>query len=98
MHVAAMTYDDREALATFHAAQGLRYPLLQDVDVKHVNAYGVLNRDYHPGDSGYGIPYPGVLYIGPDGVIRAKFAVPGYRQRPSFQAMLDAINDLQSAD
>jgi hypothetical protein len=28
--VAAMTYDDREILAAFHAARSLNYPLLQD--------------------------------------------------------------------
>lgn len=97
VHVAAMTYDARDALAGFHDAQGLAYPLLQDVDVKHVNAYGVLNREYHPGDAGYGIPYPGVLYIGTDGTVLAKFAVPGYRQRPPFQRMLDTIVELQEA-
>ena len=70
--VAAMTYDSRGVLAAFHDAQHLGYPLLQDVDVKHVNAYGVRNRDYEPGDSGYGIPYPGVLYVGRDGTVLAK--------------------------
>lgn len=93
-----MTYDDVSVLAAFHGAQGLKFPLLQDVDVKHVNAYGVRNQEYQPGDSGYGIPYPGVLYIGPDGTVLAKFAVPGYRQRPPFREMLDAIVALQSAE
>ena len=91
VRVAAMTYDDRDALAAFHDAQGLGYPLLQDVDVKHVDAYGIRNQDYQPGDSGYGIPYPGVLYVGADGTVLAKFAVPGYRQRPPFDEMLDTI-------
>lgn len=97
VQVAAMTYDDRSILAAFHDAQKLRYPLLQDVDVKHVNAYGVRNLDHQPGESGYGIPYPGVLYVGRDGTVLAKFAVPGYRQRPPFEGMLDAIVELQGA-
>lgn len=98
VRVAAMTYDDVTVLAEFHEAQRLRYPLLQDVDVKHVSAYGVRNLEYQPGDSGYGIPYPGVLYVGPDGTVLAKFAVPGYRQRPPFQEMLDAIVARQAAE
>jgi len=98
VRVAAMSYDDRSILAAFHEAEGLRYPLLQDVDLKHVNAYGVRNQDYHPGDSGYGIPYPGVLYLSADGTVLAKFAVPGYRQRPPFEAMLDAVVGQQGGD
>ena len=93
-----MSYDDRSVLAAFHDAQKLRYPLLQDVNLTHVNAYGVRNQDYQPGESGYGIPYPGVLYIGADGTVRAKFALPGYRQRPPSEGMLEAITDLQGAD
>jgi len=94
VNVAAMTYDDREILADFHASQGLNYPLLQDEDVRHVNAYGIRNEDYAPGDSGYGIPYPGILYIGADGTVLLKFAVPGYRQRPPFEELLSAISGL----
>ena len=72
MNVAGMTYDDQTVLASFHADNELGYPLLQDVDVKHVDAYGIRNMQYKPGDGGYGIPEPGVLYIGPDGVVRHK--------------------------
>ena len=93
-----MTYDDRAILARFHQEQGLRYPLLQDVDLKHVDAFGVRNQDYEPGDSGYGVPYPGVLYIGVDGKIIAKFAVPGYRQRPPFDRMLDTVTGAGTAE
>jgi len=85
--VAGMTYDDRQLLADFHARFELGYPLLQDEDATHVTAYGVRNEQYEPGDSGYGVPHPGVLFIAPDGEIRAKFAVPGYRARPRFEAI-----------
>ena len=52
VNVAGMTYDDKSVLAEFHAEHDLHYPLLQDVDVQHVNAYGVRNLQYKPGDSG----------------------------------------------
>lgn len=97
VNVAAMTYDDQRLLADFHDAQSLNYPLLQDVDRKHVDAYGVRNTSYEPGDGGYGIPHPGILYIGRDGTILLKFAVPGYRQRPPFSELLDAIRALETA-
>lgn len=95
VNLAAMTYDSREILAGFHAQQKLNYPLLQDVDVKHFSAYGIVNGDYEPGESMYGIPYPGILYIGADGTVLLKFAVPGYRQRPPFSEVLAAIEGLQ---
>jgi len=86
-----MTYDSREILVEFSSAQNLGYPLLQDVDVVHVKAFGILNDQYEPGHRGYGIPHPGVFYVSADGVIRLKFAVSGYRERPPFQEIYDAL-------
>jgi peroxiredoxin len=97
VNVAGMTYDDVGVLAAFHAKHDLGYPLLQDVDVKHVDAYGIRNQQYQPGDGGYGIPEPGILFISADGVIRLKFAVPGYRQRPPLAEVLAAIERLEGA-
>jgi peroxiredoxin len=91
VNVAAMTYDERSILADFHSTNSLGYPLLQDEEAKHVSAYGVLNEDYEPGQANYGIPHPGILYIGGDGTVLLKFAVPGYRSRPPFSEVLDAI-------
>ena len=88
-----MTYDDQSVLAKFHADNELGYPLLQDVDAKHVDAYGVRNMNYQPGDSGYGIPEPGILFISADGVVRAKFAVPGYRTRPPFEEIYQVVSE-----
>ena len=96
--VAAMTYDSQDVLAAFHEEQQLNYPLLRDVDVRHIDAYGVRNTDYEPGDAGYGIPNPGILYIGPDGTILAKFAVPGYRKRPPFEEVLEAVQRARQPD
>lgn len=96
--MAGMTYDSRELLAAFHEEQGLEFPLLQDENVKHVDAYGVRNEAYGPGESGYGIPHPGVLYVARDGTVLAKFAVPGYRQRPPFSEIMATVRGLQGAD
>jgi peroxiredoxin Q/BCP len=85
--VAGMTYDDTEVLAAFHAEHDLGYPLLRDVDVKHVEAFGIRNEDYGPGHQGYGIPHPGILWLSADGVVRGKWAVPGYRERPPFETV-----------
>ena len=96
--LAGMTYDSVEILKTSHDAQGLGYPLLQDVDAEHVIAYGVLNEEYQPGDRGYGIPHPGILFIQPDGTVALKFAVPGYRGRPPLAEVFDAIVALEAEE
>ncbi len=97
VNVAGMTYDDLAILKDFHGAQQLTYPLLRDVDAKHMIAYGVLNEQYQPGDRGYGIPHPGILFIRPGGEIALKFAVPGYRSRPPLEEVLKAIEGLEES-
>jgi peroxiredoxin len=91
VQVAGMTYDEQMLLAEFHEQEQLGYPLLRDEDALHVDAYGVRNTEYEPGHQGYGIPYPGILYIRPDGVVALKFAVPGYRERPPLAEVYEAI-------
>ena len=81
-----MTYDSLESLRSFHDGEELGYPLLRDVDGRHVNGFGVLNEDL-----GEGIPHPGMFWLVPDGSIRAKFAVPGYRTRPPLAEVLTSI-------
>ncbi len=88
-----MSYDAPELLRSFHREQSLGYPLLQDVDAEHVSAYGVRNEEYPAGHRAYGIPHPGILLIDAQGVVRAKYAVPGYRQRPPLERI---IEDLQA--
>ena len=87
VNVAGMTYDSIEILAVFHGEQALQYPLLRDENAKHVNALGVRNMDYAEGHNAFGIPHPGILFIGVDGTIKAKYAVPGYRSRPPFDEL-----------
>ena len=89
-----MTYDELEILTTFHAEQALQYPLLRDENAQYVNALGIRNMDYTEGHRAYGIPHPGILFIGSDGAIRAKYAVPGYRRRPPFDALYADIEAL----
>ncbi|MEM1435082.1 MAG: peroxiredoxin family protein [Pseudomonadota bacterium] len=96
VNVAAMSYDSLEILDGFYRSYELPYPLLRDVDQQHVKAYGVLNERYKPGHRAYGIPHPGALLIEPDGRLKAKFAVPGFRQRPPFDAMLATLTELMA--
>lgn len=81
---------------SFASASDIRYPLLSDQDVAHVNAYGIRNEEYAPGHAGYGIPHPGIIYFDSQQVVRLKFAIPGYRQRPPMAEVLNAIEALEA--
>lgn len=87
-----MTYDSVEILKKFKKDKELSYPLLSDENAKHVLAYEILNHDYKVGDPGYGVPHPGVLYIDEDNVVTYKIASPGFRDRPSFEAIYSSIS------
>ena len=50
--------------------------------------------DYEPGHRVYGIPYPGIFLVDPNGVIQAKFAEESYRDRPDFANVLEAAANL----
>lgn len=86
-----MTYDSLEVLDTFHFENQLQFPLLHDPDAKHVNAYGVRDPDYSFGHSAYGVPQAGMLFVSAQGLVRDKFAVPGYRDRPRLDEVYAAI-------
>ena len=98
VRVAAMTYDPVDVLAAFHKKHEIPYPLLHDEEVMHFEAYGVRDEHYGPGESGYGVPRPGIIFITPDGIVRAKFALPGFRNRPSLPEIYDSIAAAQGAN
>ena len=93
--VVAMTYDSIETLQEVSEDEGIRFTLLRDEDIMHVNRLGILNdTDYEPGQRAYGVPYPGIFLISSDGIIRAKFAEESYRDRPDFSDILAAAANL----
>ena len=94
LSVVAMTYDSVATLKTVEADRGIEFTLLHDAGITHVNALGILNTDYEPGQRAYGVPYPGIFLVDPDGVIQAKFAEESYRDRPDFDIVLEAAANL----
>lgn len=92
--VVALTYDDVDLLKDVQLDQDISFTLLHDEARKHVNAFGVLNTDYEPDSRAYGVPYPGIFLISPDGIIRHKFAEERYQDRPDFAYVLEAAADM----
>lgn len=93
--IAAMTYDSVALLKDAELDRGVPFTLLHDADSAHIIDLGILNdTDYEPGERAYGVPYPGIFLVSPDGIIRYKFAEESYRDRPDFENVLDAAADM----
>ena len=86
--IGGMTYDKPEIIKTFDEKWGIDFPVLKDVELQHVDAWGIRNQEYGPGTFGYGVPYPGVVLISPEGEILAKWAEKGYRSRADWSEVL----------
>lgn len=86
--IVAITYDKPELQRQFVDSFAIEYPLLSDLDAQSMKALGVLHADYEPGDSAYGIPYPGIFYVNAQQKIVAKDFLEGYQTRIDAAAVL----------
>jgi peroxiredoxin len=78
----------------FIDAANITYPFLSDINAETMIALGVLNQDYGPGDSNYGIPYPGVFVLNPEQEIVGKIFVDSFRIRVDGEGVLDYALEL----
>jgi len=51
----------------------IEFPLLSDADHSIVERYGILNRQYKPGERNYGIPHPGTFILDREGRVVARY-------------------------
>ena len=84
----AITYDAPELLRRFADQHQISIPLLSDDNALTFKTLGILNEDYQPGDSNYGIPYPGMIIVDPHGIVVGKLFVEDYTQRVDSTATL----------
>ena len=86
--VVLVTYDAPALQQAFIAKHQITYPVLSDIDAATVNALGILNDEYAPGEGAYGIPYPGMFILDPDMTIKAKIFVEAYAERVNADGVL----------
>jgi len=77
----AVSYDSQETLAAFAAARDITFPLLSDESSAFIRELGILNTSVEPTNEHYGIPYPGIYFIGTDGRVEDKVFHDGHRTR-----------------
>ena len=88
--VAALTYDPPALQQKFIDKFGIAYPVLSDVEATSIRNLGVLDADYKPGDSAYGVPHPGAFIIDRDGVVVGKIFLTGFERRVDANGVLAA--------
>ena len=81
--VVGISYDSVGALKNFSDRQHITYPMLSDADSAIIRAYGILNETVPPDTPAYGIPYPGVYIVDPQGKVVAKYFEDDYKDRVS---------------
>lgn len=94
--LAAISYDPPATLAAFAAKQSVNYVLLSDAGSKTIDAYALRDPQYPAGSFAYGVPRPAIFVIDAKGVVRAKLAEEGYRNRPTTEAILAAVDALKA--
>ena len=79
--IVALTYDAPELQQGFINRHEISYPLLSDIDAKSIIALDILNTNYQPGQSSYGIPYPGVFVVDRGMEVVGKIFIEPYQTR-----------------
>ena len=92
--IVVVTYDAPELQQVFIDAGSITYPFISDIDATTMIALGILNEDYGPGDSNYGIPHPGVFVVNPEQEIVGKIFVESFRTRVDGEGVLEYALDL----
>lgn len=90
--VAAVSYDSVETLRKFTYKKKLVYPLLADQNHRTILDYKVLNTEQKPGTKHYGIPFPGVMIIDADGILKYKYFYMGYKKRVKMKLLYEFLS------
>jgi peroxiredoxin len=97
--VVGVSYDAVAVLKGFADKQKITFPLLSDPDSKTIAAYALTNKETAGKKFGKvdldGVPYPGTILVGADGVVKAKLFVDGYRERHSVEELVKAAAGLK---
>lgn len=91
--VVGISYDSTRVLDQFTRTAGIEFPLLADVGSETIEAYGILNQE--AGGRAAGIPHPVIFIVNAEGHIAAKLGEADYRNRPSVDAIIAAVQSIR---
>lgn len=90
-NIAALTYDPVTQQRTFARKNNIVYPVLSDKGSSVIMTFGLLNESYDPDSDYFGIPYPAIYVITPDGHITHRFAEKSYDLRPQIEDVYQTL-------
>lgn len=93
--LAAITTDTVPELARFTESRDIGFPILSDEPSQIVRALDLLDPTQPPGRRHNGLPVPTLLFVSPDGVVRAKLGDANYRVRPAPEVVLHTLDSLR---
>lgn len=87
----AISYDAPEVLAQFRLRRDIGYALISDAESQTIKAFKLLDPQYPPGHRAHGVPQPAIFVVSRTGIVQAKLAEEGYRNRPPVSAVIGAV-------
>ena len=84
----AITYDSPALQQVFIEKFGITIPVVSDMNALSFKTLGILNQQYQPGDSQYGIPHPGMIVVDTKGLVVGKLFLQAYSSRVDSAAAL----------
>jgi peroxiredoxin len=93
-HLAGLSYDTPEILATFIAKWHIRYTLLSDPKSEVIDGYKLRDPQYPPGNRAYGVPRPIIFFFDPNAVIKAKLYEESFKDRPPVSEVISTLDRL----
>lgn len=95
-NIVIITNDSVSKLARFTRKYNFPYPMISDEKSEIIKAFGLLNTNYQPGTSYYGVAHPAIYVIGKDGLILDKIFDHDFKKRATVSEvrnLLDNIGD-----
>ncbi|MGD9968595.1 MAG: peroxiredoxin family protein [Hyphomonadaceae bacterium] len=96
--IVTISTDSVEELASFARRRGIGYTMLSDEQARIVRQLDLLDPTQPPNRRHNGLPVPTLLILSPQGAVLAKLGDANYRNRPTPETVLAAIDHLHAAD
>lgn len=90
-NIVILSYDTIRKLSIFAKDHKFPYTMLSDKHSEVIRAFGLLNDEFDPGTTYYGVPHPAAYVIGHDGKILHKFYNKNFKLRPTISHVRDVV-------
>lgn len=93
-HIAALSYDSPDTLATFTAKRHIAFTFLSDPNSEVIDRYKLHDPQYPPGNRAHGVPRPIIFILDRQGVIKAKLYEESFKNRPPVTQVISTLDRL----